>query len=163
MHLAGIAQLNKRYPGATTLSAWPVTDELTRPELGYLKQPDDVYRLQDFTAPQISQAAAEPGKYSAALVFSTKYDPPSLRLSLGPKSEAMDERYFGLHHDLMPEAIALQLHGTLVWEREDEGMWIALIRFNRQFEARFALPGDSREDISKGESAVAAAAAAHNL
>jgi hypothetical protein len=75
----------------------------------------------------------------------------------------MDERYFGLHHDLMPEAIALQLHGTLVWEREDEGMWIALIRFNRQFEARFALPGDSREDISKGESAVAAAAAAHNL
>jgi len=46
----------------------------------------------------------------------------------------MDERYFGLHHDLMPEAIALQLHGTLVWEREDEGMWIALIRFNRQFE-----------------------------
>jgi hypothetical protein len=42
-------------------------------------------------------------------------------------------------------------------------MWIALIRFNRQFEARFALPGDSREDISKGESAVAAAAAAHNL
>jgi len=50
MHLAGIAQLNKRYPGATTLSAWPVTDELTRPELGYLKQPDDVYRLQDFTA-----------------------------------------------------------------------------------------------------------------
>ena len=163
MHLAGIAQLNKRYPGATTLSAWPVTDELTRPELGYLKQPDDVYRLQDFTAPQISQAAAEPGKYSAALVFSTKYDPPSLGLSLGPKSEAMDERYFGLHHDLMPEAIALQLHGTLVWEREDEGMWIALIRFNRQFEARFALPGDSREDISKGESAVAAAAAAHNL
>jgi hypothetical protein len=68
-------------------------------------------------------------------VFSTKYDPPSLPVSLGPRSEAMDERYFGLHHDLPPEAIALRLHGMLVWQREDRGMWIALIRFNRQIEA----------------------------
>ncbi len=39
MHVAGIAQLNKRYRGSTVLSAWPVTDELTRPELGYVKEP----------------------------------------------------------------------------------------------------------------------------
>jgi len=135
MHVAGIALLNKRYRGATVLSAWPVTDELTRPELGYVKEPYAVYRLEDFTSGQIDRAAGEPEKYSAALVFSTKYDPPSLLLSLGPKSEAMDERYFGLHHDLPPEAIALRLHGTLVWQREDRGMWIALIRFNRQIEA----------------------------
>jgi hypothetical protein len=48
----------------------------------------------------------------------------------------MDERYFGLHHDLPPEAIAAQLGGTLVWKQEDQGQWVALIRFNRQFEAR---------------------------
>jgi hypothetical protein len=136
LHLAGIAQLNKRYPGAAVLSAWPVTDELTRPELGYLKQPYEVFRVEDFTPDQIARAAAEPEKYSAALVFSTKYDPPSLPLSLGPKSEAMDEHYFGLHHDLPPEAIAIELHGTMVWKKEDQGQWIALIRFNRQFETR---------------------------
>jgi hypothetical protein len=139
LHQAGIAQLEKRYPGATVLSAWPVSDELIRPELGYLKQPFAVYRLEDFTADQITRAAQEPEKYSAALVFSTKYDPPSLPLNLGPKGEAVDERYFGLHHDLPPEAIALQLHGDLVWKQEDHGQWIALIRFNRQFEARLAL------------------------
>jgi hypothetical protein len=135
MHVAGIAQLNKRYRGAAVLSAWPVTDELTRPELGYVKEPFTVDRLEDFTSGQIDRAAGEPEKYSAALVFSTKYDPPSLPVSLGPRSEAMDERYFGLHHDLPPEAIALRLHGMLVWQREDRGMWIALIRFNRQIEA----------------------------
>jgi hypothetical protein len=146
MHLAGIAQLTKLYKGATVLSAWPVTDELTRPELGYVKQPWDVYRLEDFTPEQIQRAAGEPEKYSAALVFSTKYDPPVLGLSLGPKSEALDERYFGLHHDLPPEAIAQQLHGALVWRWEDkgQGQWIALIRFNRQFEARL---DSSREFI----------------
>lgn len=135
MHEAAIAQLTARYRGATVLSAWPVTDELTRPELGYVRQPWDVYRVDDFTEPQIERAAGDPGGYSAALVFSTKYDPPGLSLSLGTRSEAFDERYFGLHHDLPPEAIALRLHGALVWRREDHGMWIALIRFNRQFEA----------------------------
>lgn len=140
MHEAGIAQLNKRYRGATVLTAWPVTDELTKPELGYVKEAYDVFPVQDFTAAQIAMAANEPEKYSAALVFSTKYDPPSLPLSLGPKSEALDERYFGLHHDLPPEVIANQLKGNLVWEQEDHEMWIALIRFNRQIEARLQGP-----------------------
>ena len=53
LHLAGIAQLEHRYPGATVLSAWPMTDELTRPELGYVKQPWDVVRIEDFTPAQI--------------------------------------------------------------------------------------------------------------
>ena len=136
LHLAGIAQLNKRYPGATVLTAWPMSDELTRPELGYLKQPYDVYRLEDFTPEQIARAASEPEKYSTALVFSTKYDPPLPLLSLGPRSEAFDKRFFGMHHDLPPEAIAAQLGGALVWKKEDQGQWVALIRFNRQFEAR---------------------------
>jgi len=140
LHQAGIDQLSQLYPGATVLSAWPMTDELTRPELGYLKQPYDVYRLEDFTAGQIARAAAEPEKYSAALVFSTKYDPPSPLFTLGPGSKALDERFFGLHHDLPPEAIAIELHGALVWKKEDQAQWVALIRFNRQFEAALKMP-----------------------
>ncbi len=129
---AGIAQLKARYSGATVLSAWPVTDELTKPELGYVKQPWDVFAIDDFSSAQIDRAAEDPGRYSVALVFSTKYDPPPL-LSLG---RGLDERFFGLHRDLPPEAIALRLGGTLVWKGADEGMWVALIRFNRRFEAR---------------------------
>jgi hypothetical protein len=136
MQMSGIAQLNARYRGAVVLSAWPMTDELTRPELGYVKEPYEVYALDDFTSAQIEKAAQEPERYSAALVFSTKYDPPTLRLSLGKRSDALDEKYFGQHHDLAPEAIALRLHGTLEWESEDHGMWIALLRFNRQIEAK---------------------------
>ena len=135
LQLAGIAQLQKRYPGATVLTAWPMSDELARPELGYVKQPWDVERIDDFTAGQIARAAEEPEKYSAALVFSTKYEPRSPLFTLGARSQALDERYFGLHYDLPPEAIARQLGGTVVWESEDQGMWIALIRFNRQMEA----------------------------
>jgi hypothetical protein len=136
LHQAGIRQLAERFPGATVLSAWPVTDELRRPELGYVKQPFDVFAIDDFSLPQIALAAAEPEKYSAALVFSTKAEPARPLLSLGSRSAAMDERYFGLHHDLQPDAIARRLGGTLVWKGgDDQGQWIGLIRFNRQFEA----------------------------
>jgi hypothetical protein len=134
MHEAGIAELAKLYPGATVLTAWPMSDELTRPELGYVKQPWDVTAIDDFSAPQIDRAAQEPAAYSAALVFSTKYDPPSPLPWLG--EEALDERYFGLHHDLSPERIAGRLGGSLEWRRDEMGMWVALIRFNHPVEAR---------------------------
>jgi hypothetical protein len=133
MHESAITQLAKLYPGATVLSAWPATDELSRPELGYVKQPWDIIAIDDFSAGQIAHAAEESQVYSVALVFSTKYDPdsPLERLS----GEALDERYFGLHHDLPPEEIARQLGGDLVWKRDDDGMWIALIHFNHPVEA----------------------------
>jgi 4-amino-4-deoxy-L-arabinose transferase-like glycosyltransferase len=138
---AGIAQLNKRYPGATVLSAWPVTDELRRPELGYVKEPWDVYAIDDFTQGQIEKAGVEPEKYTAALVFSTKFDLPPLIAIPGLTGGAMEERFFGLHHDLPPEEIARQLGGTLVWRHEDHGMWIALIRFERRLDARAEAQG----------------------
>jgi hypothetical protein len=135
LHQAGIRQLDARYPGATVLSAWPLSDELTRPELGYLSQPYAVYLVPDFTAAGLALAVQEPEKYSAALVFSTKVDSYLPFFTLGVRSRAADERYFGLHHDLPPEEIARLLHGDLVWQQQDHGQWIALIRFNRQFDA----------------------------
>jgi hypothetical protein len=138
MHEAGIAELTKLYPGATVLTAWPMSDELTRPELGYVKQPWDVTAIDDFSVPQIERAAQESAAYSAALVFSTKYDPPSPLPWLG--EEVLDERYFGLHHDLSPERIAGRLGGSLEWRRDEMGMWVALIRFNHPVEARLAAP-----------------------
>jgi hypothetical protein len=135
LHEAAIAQLTKLYPGATVLSAWPVTDDLKRPELGYVKEGWDVWAIDDFSETQIERAAAEPGRYSAALVFSTKFDPPAL-VVLGSRSQVLDERYFGLHHDLPPEVIARRLNGTVVWKAQDDGMWVGVLRFNRQFEAK---------------------------
>ena len=63
MHQSGIAQLAKRYPGATVLTAWPMTDELRRPELGYVKHAWDVCAIEDFTSAQIERAADEPSEF----------------------------------------------------------------------------------------------------
>ena len=85
------------------------------------KQPFDVYAIDDFSAPQIARAAEEPGKYSAALVFSTKYDPPRPLLEpRAPAARRSTSAIFGLHHDLPPEAIARQLrrHGGIAKSSE---------------------------------------------
>ena len=39
LHQQAIRQIVTRFPGSTVLTAWPATDELTKPELGYLKKP----------------------------------------------------------------------------------------------------------------------------
>jgi hypothetical protein len=72
-------------------------------------------------------------------VFSTKFDPPPL-VMLGSKSQALDEQYFGLHHDLPPEVIAHRLNGTVAWTAQDKAMWVGVLRFSRQFEAVAAPP-----------------------
>ena len=101
------------------LSALPRADELFRSELGYMKLPCEVYRLQDFKASEIARTAAELEKYSEALVFPTKCEPPPLLASLGLESVAMEERFFSLHLDLPPEAIAREPGREPVWKEED--------------------------------------------
>jgi hypothetical protein len=148
LHQQAIRQLVARYPGSTVLTAWPVSDELTRPELGYVKTPApfttaDIDRLEDFTAAQIALAAQHPGAYSSALVFSTKEEPPPLPFHLNSAaidSQSMEERYFGLHHDLSPAAIARQLDGDIAWQATDELQWAAVLRFHRAVEAKAETP-----------------------
>jgi hypothetical protein len=136
LHQAAIRRLQAQYSGSTVLSAWPATDELSKPELGYVKVPFDVFPIDDFSSQQITRAAASPGSYSTALVFSTKIDPPQL-ITLGPLNTRLDEQYFGLHHDLTPQAIAHQLGGTIVWQQDDhQGQWAAVLRFQREYEAQ---------------------------
>jgi hypothetical protein len=148
LHLQAIAQLTARYPGSTVLTAWPVSDELSRPELGYVKTPFDVDRIEDFTAAQIDRAAQNPGGYSAALVFSTKEEPTVLPFHLN--SPATEEQYFGLHHDLSASAIARQLDGDIVWQNSDHLQWAAVLRFHRAVEAQSNTRQASQPQRSQG-------------
>ena len=133
LHQQAIRQLTAKFPGSTVLTAWPVSDELTRPELGYVKSAWDVDRIEDFTAAQIDRAAKTPWEYSSALLFSTKEQPAALPFHLN--SPATEEQYFGLHRDLSAPEIAHQLDGDLIWQTTDGLQWAAVLRFHRAIEA----------------------------
>lgn len=128
---AAIQQIVTRYPHGTVLTAWPATDELSKPELGYVTHPIPVIPLDDFSATQIFRAAQLPPAWTAALVFSTKYDPFFQPFRLGKRAQKVDERYFDFHRDLPPAVIARLLGGTIVWQQTRKAEWAAVLTFDR--------------------------------
>ena len=125
-----IQQIEQRSPAATVLSAWPVTADLQRPELGYVRQPMKTAEIQNFTREQIAKAAQDPGTYDAAIVFSTKYNPPPGGLNLATRTRAADSRYFDAHRDLLPAEIARALGRTVVWQAESKGQWAPVLKLD---------------------------------
>ena len=136
-HAIGV--VTTEYPHGAVLSAWPVTDGLRKPELGYTSTPMPVVAIDNFSLPALEKLAA-PGKgmqgYSTAIVFSTKYDPPGLLLRLGRWNERQEERYFDFHHDLSASAVAALLGGAVVWQEQRGGEWAAVLRFQHPELAR---------------------------
>ena len=128
---AAIHELSQRYPNATVLSAWPVSDDLTKPELGYVRKPWTVVNVNDFTLASIQRAGESNANFTAALVFSTKYEPMQLPFSLGETNRALDARFFNEHQDLDPDAIARLLGGKVVWQGQRNGQWAAVLYFDR--------------------------------
>lgn len=138
-----VEQMEQHDPHAVVLTAWPASDELTKPMLGYVTHPLPVVEIQDFDAGQISQALNDSGQYSLALVFSTKYDPPGLLLNLGEWNNKIDKRYFDFYRDLPPHAIAKQLHGKVVWQEEHKGEWAAILKFPPRHISKLSAPKPS--------------------
>lgn len=126
-----ITEVAQRYPHGAVLSAWPVTDGLHKPELGYLRTPLPVVAIDNFSLGALQALGAKPAEYSTAIVFSTKYEPQSpWLLPLRNWNRKEDTQYFAFHQDLPPETIAESLHGTIVWQASRGVQWVAVLRFN---------------------------------
>ncbi|HEY6446842.1 MAG TPA: glycosyltransferase family 39 protein [Acidobacteriaceae bacterium] len=144
LHREAIAQVEQHFSGATVLTAWPVSDELSKTELGYVAEPVSVVAIDNFSAESIEKAAELPANYSVALLFSTKYDPLHLPFLFGRRSEEWDERYFDFHRDLLPGTIARVLGGRVVWGAAHQGQWVAVLRFDAAPGGRQAFSGSLR-------------------
>src|SRR5208283_2055083 len=76
LHKLAANELARRYPQARVLTAWPASDELTRPFLGYVKQPMPVVGIQNFSPFEIERASQAAEQFEVALLFTTKWQPP---------------------------------------------------------------------------------------
>ncbi len=135
LHVEASRFLAMRYSGERVLTAWPASDEISRPWLGYVNRPFSVARIEDFSASQIALAARARDRFDLALVFSTKYQPP--HPLLGSEIDNWDawqrvkEKFFGYHRDLLPGDIAQRLGGTIAYHKEQNGQWVAVIAVER--------------------------------
>jgi hypothetical protein len=126
--------LEARYPMARVLTAWPASDEITRPWLGYISRPMQAVRVENFALEAMITAAQSAGDYDVALIFSTKYEPPpevwDLWRTQADLRMRWKSRFFGYHKDLPPGSAAKILGGQVVFSERHHGQWIAVIEMN---------------------------------
>jgi hypothetical protein len=127
MHQNAEQLLEARYPMARVLTAWPASDELTRPWLGYLTRPMRVVRIEDFSVDEVLSAADVRSSYDVALVFSTKYESRPGVWDHWRSWTQLKSRFFGFHRDVPPAAAAQILGGHTVFSEQRRGQWIAVI------------------------------------
>ncbi|HZU21564.1 MAG TPA: glycosyltransferase, partial [Terriglobales bacterium] len=128
LHEAAAHELRELEAAGPVLTAWPATDELQRPFLGYVGRPIATLAIENFSAPELARAAAMPD-WKTALVFSTKYEPPRGSLLDGVVWwRRAHQRWFGYHADSRPERAAELLNAQIVWSESRDGEWAAILQ-----------------------------------
>ena len=127
--------IESHYPMVQVLTAWPASDELSRPYLGYVTRPVRVVRIENFSLEPLMAAADSPANFDIALVFSTKYQPHTW-FDRWSTWERWKRDYFGFHRDAQAPLAAQILGGGVVYSEGRKGQWVAVIAIARVQEAR---------------------------
>src|SRR5271167_1124161 len=131
LHKLAANELSARYPHARVLTAWPASDELTRPFLGYVKQPLTIVRIENFSPLEMVRASQATSDFDVVMLFSTKWQPPH-PLSRGPLfGQSLQQTLFDYHEDLPPVTAANLLGGRVVRYLNRNNEWIAIIALEK--------------------------------
>jgi hypothetical protein len=129
LHVKAAKFLEEHEQNSTILTAWPAADELSKPYLGYVRQPFATANLQDFTVEEIVKARQMRSQYQVAYLFSTKNDVPAWIHSV--RWEKLNRRFFGSHTDVSPELAAEFLHGKIVFLAREKAEWVAILEMEQ--------------------------------
>lgn len=129
LHATAANFLEQHEHDQVVLTAWPATDELTKPYLGYVKKPFPVVQVPDFTLEETLRARTLKSKYQVAYLFSTKYEGSSWFHSVF--WDRLNERYFDYHRDLSPESAAQLLGGKVVYLARNKAEWVEIIEMDQ--------------------------------
>jgi hypothetical protein len=131
LHKLAANEFAARYPHARVLTAWPASDELARPFLGYVKQPLTVVQIENFSPLEMARAAQFTDQFDVILLFATKWQPPYPLLQSLPFGEEMQERFFDYHEDLPPQSAANILGGRVVRYLNRNNEWVAILAIDK--------------------------------
>jgi len=113
------------------LTAWPASDEMTRPFLGFVNQRMDVIRVENFSQEEMERVARATGEFDVVFLFTTKWQPPHPLWQTLPFGEAIQKRFFDYHEDITPERAASMLGGRIVSYENRNNEWVAIIAVER--------------------------------
>jgi len=124
LHQQAAQFLSARPAGERILTAWPATDELTRPFLGYVEKPLRTVPLEGLTARDFEKV--DPESFDVVYLYSRKWEPEQNWLVRFPLFRRAQERYFGYapqidEQELMPRFVLKPLA-----QFEGRGQWVRI-------------------------------------
>jgi 4-amino-4-deoxy-L-arabinose transferase-like glycosyltransferase len=106
------------------LTAWPATDELLHPLLGYVHQPLKVVPMQDFTRHDFDSVSAE--SFDCVYLYSRHWEPPNNWLKRLPWLQRLQQSYFEYHPQISDDELAVRYHLRLLAGFERRGQWVRI-------------------------------------
>lgn len=148
LHARAAHFLEQHEDGATVLTAWPATDELAKPYLGYVKRSFPLVQVRDFTASEMMKARNMRSQYQVAYLFSTKYEGSTwFHAALWDR---LNTRYFDYHQDVSPEIAAELLGGKPVYIARKKAEWVEIIEMEQPGAVAFQSAPQQSPDRSSG-------------
>lgn len=117
------AKFLETMPGdPTILTAWPATDELRQPFLGYVKRPLRVVPVGSFTPADFR----DPPAFTVLYLYSRKWEPRhNLFARLGALRMSL-EHFFDYHPAVSPGVLAAKYRLRLIREFTRRGQWVRI-------------------------------------
>jgi len=124
LHKHAARYLEAQYGEPRILTAWPATDELTRPILGYVRKPLRVVTVRGFAPGELE--GAPPEAFDLLYFYSRKWEPPGNWVARFPYWLRTQERQFDYHPQIAAADLAARYHLKLLAEFEQRGQWVRI-------------------------------------
>jgi 4-amino-4-deoxy-L-arabinose transferase-like glycosyltransferase len=106
------------------LTAWPASDELARPFLGYVRQPLNVVALRGFGRHEFQNVS--PALFDCLYLYSRRWEPANNWLRSLPWLQRLQERYFEYQAQIPEQEVAARYHLKLLASFERRRQWVRI-------------------------------------
>jgi hypothetical protein len=119
------AQFLEAQPGnRRILTAWPASDELARPILGYVRQPLNVVTLEGFGRHEFHSVSPE--SFDCLYLYSRRWEPSNNWLRSFPWLQRLQQRYFEYQPQIPEQELAERYHLRLLASFERQRQWVRI-------------------------------------
>jgi 4-amino-4-deoxy-L-arabinose transferase-like glycosyltransferase len=106
------------------LTAWPASDELARPFLGYVRQPLNVVALQDFGRQDFE--GVPPESFDCLYLYSRRWEPANNWMKRFSWLQRLQQRYFDYRPEVSETELAARYHLRLLASLEGHRQWVRI-------------------------------------
>lgn len=112
------------YTGGYVASAFPISNGLRNPDLGYVENPPQVIEMADFTRPEVEKLRRDPP--GSLIVYNRTWDP--LGLLRRPAVSSFLTEHYGYQPELSADEIGRTLHMYIARTWQRRGLTMQLLR-----------------------------------